>query len=197
MPKHRGKLTSVFGVHELAAAALAVLLASGGHLELPEQAARVVVADVGVVPTGANGELSLTLLETPAAGFPLAVRIDDSPLSLRDQRLSWTDVVDPVALQPRLSAPFVAPAQPGRFDVAAAVTYVTCDARRCRTRHARVTWTVQVQAPAATAAEPTGPAAEPSAPSQPPATEPSAPSQPPVAEPPAPTVPSAPSEPGP
>ena len=137
----------MLGVHELGNVVLGVLLAAGGRLELPEQATRVQVGAVGQVRVGGRGELSLTLLETPAAGFPLDVRIDKSPLSLLDQRLGWPDVVDPLAHQPRLSAPFVAPAAPGRHRVGALVSYVTCDARRCRTRRARVSWDVEVFAP--------------------------------------------------
>lgn len=136
-----------FGVHELAAAALGALLGSGAGLELPEQRARVVVDEVPTVDVGADGALSLTLLETPAAGFPLAVAIDDSPLSLRDQRLGWGDVVDPLAHQPRLSAPFTAPETAGSFTVQGRVSYVICSANRCRPRKARIRWQVEVAAP--------------------------------------------------
>lgn len=140
-------LVAYFGVHELAAAALGVLLGSGAGLELPEQRAQVVVDEVPTMTTGDAGALSLTLLETPAAGFPLAVAIDDSPLSLRDQRLGWGDVVDPLAHQPRLSAPFTAPQTAGSFTVQGRVTYVICSATKCRPRRARIRWQVEVTAP--------------------------------------------------
>lgn len=136
----------MFGAHELAALALQILLAAGADLQLPEQRAAVVPASVQDVHAGGKGELSLTLLETPAAGFPLTVSIDASPLSLRDRRLSWGDVVDPLANQPRLSAPFVAPETAARFSVRALVSYVVCNAGRCQPRRSRVSWDVVVQA---------------------------------------------------
>ena len=137
----------MFGAHELAALALQILLAAGADLQLPQQRAAVVPASVQDVYMGGKGELSLTLLETPAAGFPLTVSIDASPLSLRDRQLSWGDVVDPLANQPRLSAPFVAPDTASRFSVRALVSYVVCNAGQCQPRRARVTWDVDVQAP--------------------------------------------------
>ena len=139
-------------MHELSAIALQTLLAAGAALEQPREPPRVTAAGVADVPVGGRGELSVTLLETPAAGFPLVVVIDASPLAVRDRRLTWTDVVDPLALQPRMSAPFVAPQSAGTFVVRALVSYVVCDGQRprgsmqCRTRHVRVAWDVQVQA---------------------------------------------------
>ncbi|MEM6992509.1 MAG: hypothetical protein AAF721_18490 [Myxococcota bacterium] len=142
------------GVHELAALALSTLLAAGANLQLPEQRATVVAAEVAELTVGDKGELSLTLLEAPAVGFPLAVSIDQSPLTVRDRRLSWADVVDPLANQPRLSAPFVAPDVPGRFAVRATVSYVVCDAQRCEPRQARLSWDVAVVAEADAEPEP-------------------------------------------
>lgn len=137
----------VVGVHELAAAALAILLGAGADLQTPPGGAPLVVVSVGSVVPGGVGALSLTLLETPAVGFPLSIRIDQSVLVLRDRRLSWGDVVDPLARQPRLSAPFVAPTRPGNVVVTGLVSYVTCDAARCHPRRAHVRWLVEVTAP--------------------------------------------------
>ena len=53
--------------------------------------------------------------------MPLAVRIEAAPLELVDDRLGWSQVVDPLALQPRVRSPFRAPDQPGTYEVRASV----------------------------------------------------------------------------
>jgi hypothetical protein len=97
---------------------------------------------------GQRGELSLILLEAPDRDMPLAVRIDASALSLLDNRLGWSQVVDPLALQPRLAASFRAPEQPGAYEVRASVEYWVCGERWCRRKLGELRWSVIVEAPA-------------------------------------------------
>jgi hypothetical protein len=97
---------------------------------------------------GQRGELSLVLLEAPDRDLPLAVRIDAVALELLDNRLGWSQVVDPLALQPRLRAPFRAPEQPGEYEVRASVEYWVCRQRWCRRKLGELRWSVIVEAPA-------------------------------------------------
>ena len=97
---------------------------------------------------GARGELSLILLEAPDRGMPLSVRIDAAGLDLIDDRLGWSQVVDPLALQPRLRASFRAPAQPGEYEVHASVEYWVCSEHWCRRKQGELRWSVIVEAPA-------------------------------------------------
>ncbi len=105
---------------------------------------RVRVASPPALVAGAEGELSVTILETPAGVSPLMVRLSSSSVRLPDNRLGARDVVDPQASQPRVRARFFAPPIPGRYEVVGLVEYVTCDAERCRPRRSRVVWTVEV-----------------------------------------------------
>lgn len=101
------------------------------------------------VPTmqpGVRGELSLTILEAPAAAGPIEVRLASEAVELPDNRLSRDDVVDPLARQPRLRGRFVAPAEPGTYAVSGEVLYVTCRPKWCRPRRADIAWTVTVEA---------------------------------------------------
>jgi hypothetical protein len=95
---------------------------------------------------GQQAELSLILLEAPDRAMPLAVRIEGGALELVENRLDWSAVVDPLALQPRLRAPFRAPAEPGRYEVRASVDYSTCSEQWCRAKHGELSWTVVVEA---------------------------------------------------
>lgn len=111
-------------------------------------AAKVAVLEVAPVTPGAKGELSLVLLESPERGLPLAVRIAGGELSLTENRLDWSAVVDPGALQPRVRATFRAPDQPGSYVVAASVEYRVCAGAWCRAKRGEVEWRVEVVAPA-------------------------------------------------
>lgn len=141
------------------ARALGVLLASE-QLGLGFDA-RVLVAQPVPLGAGAVGELSLTILDTPAAVAPLSVRLSSHAVALPETRLGPADVVDPQASQPRIRARYVAPSVAGRYEVEGLVEYVTCTAEpasaalarpapggaegpRCRPRRARVVWVVQV-----------------------------------------------------
>lgn len=98
------------------------------------------------VTPGAQAELSLILLEAPDRAMPLAVRLDGGALELVDNRLDWSDVVDPLALAPRVRVPFRAPAEPGRYEVRASVDYSICGEAWCRAKHGELSWTVVVGA---------------------------------------------------
>lgn len=106
--------------------------------------ARVLVSQPVPLRAGMVGELSLTILDTPAAVAPLSVRLSSQVVVLPETRLGESDVVDPQASQPRIRARYVAPTAAGRYEVEGLVEYVTCNANRCRPRRARVVWVVQV-----------------------------------------------------
>jgi hypothetical protein len=108
---------------------------------------RVQVAQPVPLLAGAAGELSLTILDTPAPVAPLSVRLSSQAVVLREARLSQADVVDPQASQPRVRARYVAPAVAGRYEVEGLVEYITCTVERCRPRRARVVWVIQVLEP--------------------------------------------------
>ncbi len=108
-------------------------------------AAQVQALEVAPIAPGGRGELSLVLLEPPDRALPLAIRVDEGALALDEDRLDWSAVVDPLALQPRVRASFVAPAEPGRYEVAAAVDYSVCGEGWCRRKHGRVRWVVVVE----------------------------------------------------
>lgn len=93
----------------------------------------------------ARGELSLILLEAPDRDMPLLVRIEASGLELVDDRLGWSQVVDPLAVQPRVRAPFHAPERPGTYEVHASVDYWVCGQRACRRKHGEVSWSIIVE----------------------------------------------------
>lgn len=129
--------------------ALGVLLAAE-PLGLGGQA-RVRVTPPVPLSAGAVGELSLTILDTPARVAPLSVRLSSAAVTLPETRLGEADVVDPQASQPRVRARYVAPAVAGAYEVEGLVEYVTCTGERCRPRRARVVWVVQVLAGSAEA----------------------------------------------
>jgi hypothetical protein len=137
----------------LALGALA-LLASAGESEAGERPGTELVTaqaralDSHALAPGQRGELSLILLETPDRDMPLAVRIDAGALELLDNRLGWSEVVDPLALQPRLRATFRAPEQPGEYQVRASVEYWVCSERWCRRKLGELRWSVIVEGPA-------------------------------------------------
>ena len=128
-----------------AAHALAVLLAAQ-RLGLGFDG-RVRVSAPEPLPPGAEGELSVTILESPAPRMPLSVRLSSDRVVLPDNRLGVRDVVDPQAEQPRVRGRFRAPAQPGPYVVEGLVEYVTCTAARCRPHRTRVVWRIQVTEP--------------------------------------------------
>lgn len=116
-------------------------------LTLPPQLVDARVAVSGSLALGENevGELSLTILDAPEQSLPLLVWLDASAaVDLRENRLTWADVVDRAAAQPRVVARLVA-REAGTHEVRGWVTYVTCDAKRCRPRRANVAWTVRVR----------------------------------------------------
>lgn len=107
-------------------------------------AAQVRALELEPLAVGARGELSLVLLEAPDREMPLEVRIDAGALELEDNRLGWSFVVDPLALQPRVRTSFRAPKQPGVHEVRARVAYSVCDEQWCRRKSGEVRWTVAV-----------------------------------------------------
>jgi hypothetical protein len=115
--------------------------------------ARVQAAPPVPLLAGAVGELSLTILDTPAPVAPLSVRLSSHAVTLPETRLGVGDVVDPQASQPRVRARYVAPSAAGRYEVEGLVEYVTCvspggaEGPRCRPRRARVVWVVEVLEP--------------------------------------------------
>ena len=108
-------------------------------------AAQVQALELEPLAPGQRGELSLVVLESPDRGLPLEVRVDAGPLELDDNRLDWSFIVDPLALNPRVRTNFRAPREPGSYTVRAAVTYFVCDEQWCRQKHGQVHWTVTVE----------------------------------------------------
>ncbi|MFO7567324.1 MAG: hypothetical protein R6X02_32065 [Enhygromyxa sp.] len=108
-------------------------------------AAQAEALEVEALAAGARGELSLVLLEAPDRGLPLEVRIEASELELDDNRLDWSFVVDPLALNPRVRTRFRAPPAPGRYQVRASVAYSVCDEQWCRLKRGEVQWAVLVE----------------------------------------------------
>jgi hypothetical protein len=102
--------------------------------------------DVPPIEPGQSGELSVTILDTPMADTPIELGLAASGLTLADNRLGWSDVVDPKAVQPRLRARFTAPSEPGRYEVHGQLRYLTCTPKRCVPRMAVVRWEVEVKA---------------------------------------------------
>jgi hypothetical protein len=133
------------------ALALALLAAEPDDPDASERpgaelvAARARALDSPALTPGQRGELSLVLLEAPDRDMPLAVRIDAGALELLDNRLGWSQVVDPLALQPRLRATFRAPEQPGEYEVRASVEYWVCGERWCRRKLGALHWSVIVE----------------------------------------------------
>lgn len=125
-----------------AARALAVLLAVQ-RLGLGFDG-RVQATSPSPLLAGAEGELSVTILDTPVDMSALSVRLSAADGILPENRLDARDIVDPQASQPRVRARFRAPAVPGRYEVQGLVEYVTCDEDRCRPRRSQVVWVVQV-----------------------------------------------------
>ncbi|NVB40931.1 hypothetical protein G6O69_24035 [Pseudenhygromyxa sp. WMMC2535] len=106
--------------------------------------AEVRALEAAPVRAGGRGELSLVVLERPERALPLEVRLEGGGLSLAEDRLGWAAVVDPLALQPRLSTGFRAPAEPGEYSVEARVRYSVCGERWCRSKTATLRWIVVV-----------------------------------------------------
>ena len=109
---------------------------------------RVQALDVPPLAPGERGELSLVVLDPVERGVPLRVWLEDGEVSLPENRLGWRDVVDAQAAQLRLRAVFVAPSEPGDYEVKGQVTYSTCGPRWCRAKHAALLWLIRVEAPA-------------------------------------------------
>ena len=127
--------------------ALLALAVAAAH-PVPPPAGAVRILELRPVAPGQSGELSVTILDTPMAGTPIELRLDDgSGVTLADNRLGWADVVDPQAVQPRLRARFTAPEAPGRYEVVGHLTYVTCAKKRCTHRAAGVRWELVVKEP--------------------------------------------------
>lgn len=97
--------------------------------------------------TGQSGELSVTILETPAVGTLVELRLQADTVQLPENRLGWEDVVDPQARNPRIRARIVAPSSPGEYVVRGRLSYVTCSRKTCRPKTANVTWLVTVVQP--------------------------------------------------
>jgi hypothetical protein len=134
------------GALTLALGVLGLLQASERPgIELVTAQARAL--DSPTLAPGQRGELSLILLEAPDRDMPLAVRIDPGAIELLDNRLGWSEVVDPLALQPRLAASFHAPSRPGAYEVRASVEYWVCGERWCRRKLGELRWSVVVEEP--------------------------------------------------
>lgn len=107
--------------------------------------AQVRALEVDTVGVDQRGELSLVLLESPDRTLPLAIRVALGPIEFDENRLDWSAVVDPLALQPRVRASFRAPSVPGTYEVRASVDYSVCDDQWCRRKHGELRWTVVVE----------------------------------------------------
>jgi len=122
-----------------------LLAAAEDHPGAEQIVAQVQALAVEPVAVGARGELSLVLLEPPDRSLPLDIRLDAGSLELDDNRLDWSFVVDPLALQPRVRTSFRAPSEPGSYQVRASVGYFICDEQWCRAKRGEVRWTVTVE----------------------------------------------------
>ncbi len=117
---------------------------------VPVPSGDVQAAVLRVAGPGEAGELSATILETPAPGVPIELRLRAGAVRLSENRLGWSSVVDPEAQQPRLRTRFVAPNEPGTYEIQGVLRYVTCeDDGPCLPHAAVVTWTLTVTAPEA------------------------------------------------
>jgi hypothetical protein len=127
------------------AGAIGVALAVAAARPVPVPDGQVQVTEVAPLAAGEAGELSLTILETPAPGVPIELRIEGQGVRLVENRLGWSSVVDPQAQQPRLRTRFVAPALPGTYRVDAVLRYITCeDGEGCLPHASAVHWMVEV-----------------------------------------------------
>lgn len=108
---------------------------------------RVQAQDPEPLVAGSSGELSVTILETPALGTLIELRLEADTVGLPENRLGWEDVVDPEARYPRIRARVQAPVSAGEYVVRGRLSYVTCTAKVCRPRSANVLWTVLVVEP--------------------------------------------------
>jgi hypothetical protein len=113
--------------------------------EDPAVTAAIEALAVAPVVAGGSGELSLVVLERVERGLPLTIRVDAGALTLADNRLDWSAVVDPLASQPRIRARFRAPSEAGRYAVRASVDYYVCSEQWCRRKHGEVSWEVEVE----------------------------------------------------
>ena len=123
------------------------------HAEQPDEPGvdQVITAQVRALPAptlapGQAGELSLVLLEAPERELPLLTRVEPCALELVENRLGWSAVVDPLALQPRLRVPITAPSEPGRYEVHASVQYFVCGEQWCRVKRGELDWVLVVAA---------------------------------------------------
>ena len=123
---------------------MALAVATARPVPVPDGAVRV--AEVAPVQAGGAGELSATVLETPAPGVPIELRLRSGAVRVVENRLGWSSVVDPQAEQPRLRTRFVAPSEPGTYRVDGVMRYVTCSDDACSSHAAAVHWTVVVTA---------------------------------------------------
>jgi len=131
-----------------AAFGLAIAVAASRPVALHD--GRVKVIEPAAVAPGAWGEVSVTILDRPMPGTPIALSLESDHVVLPDNRLDGDDVVDPQAEQPRLLARVVAPGVPGEYRIRGRVEYVTCTVERCRPRTAYVEWHLVVRAPSRT-----------------------------------------------
>ncbi len=107
---------------------------------------RVVALEAAPVATSARGELSLTIRDRPAHDLPLLVRLSaPTGVQLLENRLTWEDVVDLAAEQPRLVARLTAPQTPGTYEIEARAVYWVCDPELCRQRVGDVRWNLVVR----------------------------------------------------
>ena len=123
---------------------LLALAVAAAHPVLPMPGS-VRILDVPALQPGQSGELSVTILDTPMSGTPIELSLAPSAVTLPDNRLGWSDVVDPQAVQPRLRARFTAPSDPGRYEVHGQLRYLTCTSKRCVPRVVMLRWDLEVR----------------------------------------------------
>lgn len=124
--------------------ALAVVVARPN----PAPSGNVQAAALPTVSPGEAGELSATILETPQPGVPIELRLRAGAVRVVENRLGWSSVVDPQAQRPRLRTRFVAPAEPGTYEIDGVLRYVTCEeGGLCLPHAASVQWTLVVAEP--------------------------------------------------
>jgi len=125
-----------------AAARVLVLLLARRPVSIDDGNARVDEPDP--VLGGGVGELSVTILDEPVLDAPLELRLWSDTVVIPENRLSTSSIVDRKARRPRVRARFIAPREPGEYEVFGALRYITCVDDRCRPRTTTLRWTISV-----------------------------------------------------
>ena len=101
---------------------------------------------VAPVKPGERTTVSLTILDDVQRKAPLIVWLKSDTVRLVENRLDWSDVIDPEAAQLRLEAVIFAPDDAGDHRVSSTVMYISCEKALCWPHWADASWTLSVHA---------------------------------------------------